>query len=118
MTLSAPTIEVHVRIPDDVIQELLSRIAFQCKPQRIILFGSYAYGEPRPESDVDLLIVMDTLLRESVQALQNCQSINPFFGVDIFVITPERLAQRLIWGNSFLKEITEKGVVMYESGAR
>lgn len=115
MTLTAPTIDMRVRIPDEIIRELVSRIVFRFKPRRIILFGSYAYGEPRPESDVDLLVVMETSLRESAQALQIRQSVNPLFGVDIFVMTPERLAQRLLWGDSFLKEITEKGVVMYES---
>ncbi|NPV75199.1 MAG: nucleotidyltransferase domain-containing protein [Anaerolineae bacterium] len=115
MILTAPTIDTRICIPDEIIRELVSRIAVGFKPIRIILFGSYAYGEPRPESDVDLLVVMETPLRESVQALQIRQSINPLFGVDFFVITPERLTQRLLWGDSFLKEITEKGVVMYES---
>jgi len=87
----------------------------QFHPKQIILFGSYAYGKPRPESDVDLLVVMETQLRESEQALRIRQHVTPMFGVDILVYTPSRLEQRLEWGDSFLSEITEKGLVMYES---
>ncbi len=115
MTLTAPTIDIRVRIPEETIRELVSRIALQFNPRQIILFGSYAYGEPRPESDVDLLIVMDTDLRETEQALRIRQHVNPLFGVDILVYTPHRLEQRLKLGDSFLQEITQKGTVMYES---
>lgn len=115
MSLKAPAIDVRDRIPEEIIRELISRIATQFKPERIILYGSYAYGQPRPESDVDLLVVMDTAMRETAQALQIRQAITPTFGVDLLVITPQRLAQRLKWGDSFLKEITAKGVVVYES---
>jgi predicted nucleotidyltransferase len=115
MALIAPTIDTRARIPDEVIRELISRIALQFRPERIILFGSYAYGKPRPESDVDLLVVMNTQLRETQQALQIRQHINPLFGVDILVYTPSRLEQRLKLGDSFLREITEKGSVVYES---
>ncbi len=65
MNLTAPTVDVRARIPEEVIRELVSRIALKFRPKLILLFGSYAYGKPRPESDVDLLIVMDTPLRES-----------------------------------------------------
>lgn len=115
MTLIAPTVDTRVRIPEEIIRELISRIALKFHPKQILLFGSYAYGKPRPESDVDLLVVMDTPLREPEQALQIRQSINPLFGVDILVYTPARLEQRLKLGDSFLKEITEKGLIVYES---
>ena len=115
MILVAPTVDIRVRIPDEVIHELVVRIASQFHPKRIILFGSYAYGQPRPESDVDLLVIMDTHLRETQQALQIRQYINPLFGVDLIVCSPARLEQRLKLGDSFLQEITEKGLVVYES---
>jgi uncharacterized protein len=115
MTLYAPTVDQRLRIPDEIIQEMISRIAAQFKPKQIILFGSYAYGKPRPESDIDLLIIMETTLRESEQALKIRQFINPLFGVDILVYTPSRLMQRIHLGDTFLKEITEKGLLLYES---
>jgi predicted nucleotidyltransferase len=115
MSLVAPTVDMRVRIPDEVINELIARIAAEFNPQRIIMFGSYAYGKPCPESDVDLLVIMETHLRETQQALKIRQHINPLFGVDIIVYTPTRLEQRLKLGDSFLHEIIEKGLVVYES---
>jgi len=115
MSLVAPTVDTRVRIPDEIIQELITRIVSKFQPKRIILFGSYAFGKPRPESDVDLLVIMDTQLRETQQALEIRQHISPLFGVDILVYTPSRLEQRLKLGDWFLKEITEKGLVVYES---
>ena len=113
--LVAPTIDTRARIPEEVIRELVRRIADHFNPKRIILFGSYGNGTPRPESDVDLLIVMETSLREVQQAQQIRQQINPLFGVDIVVYTPERIDLRLAMGDSFLHEIIEKGVTLYES---
>lgn len=51
MSLVAPTVDVRLRIPDEIIEELIRRIAERFHPQKIVLFGSYAYGKPRPESD-------------------------------------------------------------------
>ena len=47
------------RIPPEVIEETVRQIVEQFDPERVILFDSYACGRPRPESDVDLLVVMD-----------------------------------------------------------
>lgn len=113
--LTSPTIDVRTRIPDDVIRELIARISCQFAPQRIILFGSYGSGTPRPESDVDLLVIMDTPKRAMAQAIEIRQAVQPLFAVDLLVITPQQLAERLAWGDSFLKEIVEKGIVVYES---
>jgi uncharacterized protein len=115
MTLAVPTVDIRVLIPKEIILELISQIGIQFRPKQIILFGSYAYGKPRSESDIDLLVIMDTQLRESEQALRIRQHVRPMFGVDILVYTPARLEERLKLGDSFLREITEKGIVMYES---
>jgi len=114
-TLSVPTIDIRERIPMPVIHSLAQLIAERFHPQRIILFGSYAYGHPLPESDVDILVVMETSLKESEQALRIRQTVNIFFGMDLIVYTPEKLAQRVAWGDSFLREITTQGIVLYES---
>ncbi|HEX7567525.1 MAG TPA: nucleotidyltransferase domain-containing protein, partial [Anaerolineaceae bacterium] len=57
-------------------------------PKKIILFGSYTYGTPRPESDVDLLVVMDTQLSELDQAAVICREIPYRFGLDLVVYAP------------------------------
>ena len=56
--LHAPPITERKRIPQRTIDAVVRRIVENFQPQKIILFGSYALGTPRPESDVDLLIVM------------------------------------------------------------
>ena len=55
--LQVPAIDIRERISDEVIDQLVREIVLRFKPLKIILFGSYAYGSPRPESDVDLLTV-------------------------------------------------------------
>ncbi len=114
-SISVPTVDVRKRIPEEVIRELARRIIEKFHPRRIILFGSYAYGHPRPESDVDLLVVMETPLRETQQALEIRQYLKPLFGVDILVYIPKHLEQRLAWGDPFLREIVERGIILYES---
>ena len=114
-TLVVPTIDIRTRIPDAVIRQVVRRIAEQFHPQRIILFGSYASGTPRPESDVDLLVVMDTPLKESLQAIEILCRIKVLFGLDLLVYTPLHLAERIQWGDTFLIEILENGMVLYES---
>lgn len=113
--LRVPTIDARERIQGDTIRLLARRIADRFHPRKIILFGSYAYGQPRPESDVDLLVIMETPLREAQQALQIRQYLNPLFGLDIIVYPPAKIEQRIALGDSFLSEIVERGVALYES---
>jgi len=109
-----PTLDVRQRIPQMAIDATVRQIVEQFHPQRIILFGSYAYGQPRPESDVDLLVVVDTPLKETEQAVRICQTIEYHFGLDLIVRTPAKLAQRLALGDPFLQEAVKKGKVLYE----
>ena len=95
---------------------MVQQIVEKFKPQKIILFGSYARGNPRPESDVDLLVVMDTPLREVQQAIQICQQIEYRFGLDLIVHTPKYLAERVKMGDSFLRDVIKEGKVIYEFG--
>ena len=62
--VKVPTIYKRKRIPQKAIDQVVEQIVEKFKPQKIILFGSYARGNPHPESDVDMLVVMDTPLRE------------------------------------------------------
>jgi predicted nucleotidyltransferase len=110
-----PTVDVRKRIPNTVIRAVARQIAEQYKPQKIILFGSYARGNPRPESDVDLLVIMDTPLKEWQQSLQIRRSLGVMFGMDLIVRTPKKLAQRVKMGDSFIQDVLKEGKVLYES---
>jgi predicted nucleotidyltransferase len=102
------------RISQPVIDAVVRQIVQRFKPRKVILFGSYAYGAPRPESDVDLLVVMETPLKEVEQAVRICQGIDYHFGLDLIVRTPANLDRRLALGDSFLREIILNGAVLYE----
>jgi predicted nucleotidyltransferase len=109
-----PPINMRQRIPQAAIDDVVAQIIERYQPQKVILFGSYAYGHPRPESDVDLLVVLDTPLKEAEQAAQICQEIDYHFGLDLIVRTPNVLARRLALGDPFLTEIVNNGRVLYE----
>jgi len=118
VVVKVPTIDQRERIPQEAIDEVVRHIVEKFKPQKIILFGSYARGEPRPESDVDLLIVMDTLLRESRQSLEIRRHLGVMFGLDLVVYTPQHLKDRVEMGDWFLRDILEEGKVLYETRER
>jgi len=99
------------------IRRVVQVIAERFDPERIILFGSYAYGQPKPESDVDLLVVMDTPLRSREQRLEITRTLSPRpFPLDVLVRTPKEIEERLPLGNLFLQEITTRGKVLCERG--
>lgn len=113
--VKVPTVDKRRRIPQKAIDQVVQQIVEKFKPQKIILFGSYARGNPRPESDVDLLVVMDTPMKEVKQAIQISQEIEYRFGLDLIVHTPKHLAQRLKMGDWFLRDVLKEGKVVYES---
>ena len=102
-------------IENSQILSVAEKIAAQFHPERIILFGSYAYGTPNEDSDVDLLVVMPFEGRRAKQAIEIRSAIRAEFPVDLIPITPERLKYRLEIEDFFLREIVEKGKVLYEN---
>lgn len=109
-----PNVMERLRIPASAIRDVVRQIVAKFSPLKIVLFGSYAHGNPRPESDVDLLVVMRTR-REGEQSLLIRRAIQCDFGLDLIVRTPATLKRRLKLGDFLLREILEKGKVLYES---
>jgi predicted nucleotidyltransferase len=89
------------------------QIAQAFKPEQIILFGSYAYGQPTDSSDVDLLVIMPFKGQPFRQAIKILTQANPDFAVDLLVRTPAQIQQRLDWNDFFIHEILDKGTVLY-----
>ncbi len=100
-------------IPMSAIRRFARRIGEKFHPDKIILFGSFAYGTPHEESDVDLLVVMPTY-NEIQQSIRITLACDREFPLDLIVRTPDRLRRRLETGDSFLDEITRHGIVVYE----
>lgn len=97
------------------IQEVARRIGKEFSPQRIILFGSYAYGHPTPDSDVDLLVITPFQGHWVNKAVEIQLKIRFPFPVDLLVRTPEKIRERLDLGDGFMREIVTKGKVLYEA---
>ena len=111
------TVSVRRRIPQQVIEDTVRQIVRHFQPQRVILFGSYAYGQPTPDSDVDLLIVMESDERPATRAMRVSRLLRPRpFPMDILVRTPEEIRHRLEMGDYFMREVLEQGKVLYERG--
>jgi len=97
------------------IRKLAREIAERFQPEKIILFGSYAYGTPHADSDVDLLVIMPA--RNMIdQAVRIRMALPPRqFPLDLIVRTPEFVRRRLDQGDWFLREIVSKGKVLHEA---
>src|SRR5437762_12762377 len=91
-------------IPLAAIRRFARQIAEQFQPDKIILFGSYAYGKPHEDSDVDLLVVMPAY-NEVNQSIRIRLAIEPPFPLDLIVRTPQNLRWRLEEGDWFLREV-------------
>ena len=91
-------------------------MAQKFRPERIILFGSYAHGTPTEDSDVDLLVIMPrTRDRGERMSVRIRHAVPRTFPLDLLVRTPADVAKRLRWGDCFLREVVEKGQVLYEA---
>ena len=97
------------------IKQLCDQIAREFKPEKIILFGSHAYGKPEWDSDVDLLIIMPFKGRPHRQAVNIRSRIEAPMALDLLVRTPEEISKRLEMEDFFIREIVERGKVMYEA---
>jgi predicted nucleotidyltransferase len=100
-------------IPMQVIHRYARAIVQEFHPDKIILFGSYAYGTPHEESDVDLLVVMPARNQHD-QAVRIHWRLAAPFPLDLIVRTPKQMAWRLAEGESFLTTIVSKGKLLYE----
>lgn len=105
-------------IPMSAIKRFARRIAERFHPEKIILFGSYAYGTPHNESDVDLLVVMPA--RNAIdQSLKIGLSFDEYpFCLDLIVKTPKQIENGFRDDNWFIREIVEKGKVLYDAPDR
>ncbi|HLF84563.1 MAG TPA: nucleotidyltransferase domain-containing protein [Blastocatellia bacterium] len=96
------------------IKEICDRIANDFHPDKIIVFGSHAYGNPGPFSELDLLVVMPFEGSPLQQAARIISRIDPDMGIDLIVRTPGQVRERLAMRDAFMREIVERGKVAYE----
>ncbi|MBI4749008.1 MAG: nucleotidyltransferase domain-containing protein [Acidobacteria bacterium] len=97
------------------IQSLCDQIVERFHPEKIVLFGSHAYGQPRWDSDVDLLVVMPFEGHPLLKAAEILTQVNPSIAVDLLVRTPQQIQARLSIGDRFVEEIVSQGKVLHEA---
>ncbi len=97
------------------LSAVVEQIARVLHPEKIILFGSYAYGKPTADSDVDLLVIMETGKVGSDRTWEVARLLIPRpFPVDILVRTPTEIQHAFAKGDFFIKEIVTQGKILYE----
>lgn len=111
------------RMKEDIKEEIsaiIEKLRDNYEPLKIILFGSYIYGNPTEDSDIDILIIKDTDKRRVDRFVEVKRIIyDPNFKIPVspLVYTPNELEERLKIGDDFVKEIINRGVVFYEKAS-
>ncbi len=100
---------------NQVITRITKKISKDCNPEKIVLFGSYAKGTSRYDSDIDLLVVKDSKLRRDERDQEIRRSLREIkFPLDIFVYTPQEVDEYSRLKGSFIAKIFREGRVLYE----
>lgn len=103
------------RVTRKQINAVVRKIVDEFNPEKVILFGSYAYGKPTMDSDVDLLIVMESQERSAHRGMRITRELLDVpFPLDILVRTPQEIMRRLKVADYFFQEIMRQGRVLYE----
>jgi predicted nucleotidyltransferase len=85
-------------------------------PTRIILFGSYAYGNPGKDSDIDIMVILPYEGKSLDKSVEILSSLNPYPDVPLDLITcnPDEVTRRYQEGDPLIREVYTSGVVLYE----
>ncbi len=98
-----------------IFKKITDKIIKEYKPEKIILFGSYAWGKPKKDSDLDLFIVKKTKTPRGERHIQVDRLLfDRDIPIDILVYTPREVRQRLLLGDFFIQDIVNQGEILYE----
>jgi uncharacterized protein len=99
-----------------MLEEFLKNISNKYKPDKVILFGSHAWGEPGKNSDYDVLVVMNSdenkASKRASKMIQDCHPGN--ISIDLLVRTPAEIQKRLEMKDPFILKIMNQGKTIYE----
>jgi len=99
----------------ETLPAALENLIREVNPEKVILFGSYAYGNPTPDSDVDLLVIVRTDESYRERYMRVVRALRPrLFPLDLIVKTPEEVEEALQTFSPFLREILTRGICLYE----
>ena len=95
------------------VKNIVNQIVKNYKPEKIILFGSFAYGTPKISSDIDLLIIKNTKKRKVERIKDVLMKVESGFPLEPLVYSPKELQERLNLGDFFFQDIMKNGKVLY-----
>lgn len=98
-----------------VIEEVVKRIVEEVQPEKIILFGSYAYGRPCEGSDLDILVVMESTLPRYKRSVPIYKALTGLLvPKDVLVYTPQEIEAWSAVPQAFITTVVQRGQVVYE----
>lgn len=102
-------------IQGEIIPSITQKIVAAYKPEKIILFGSYAYGNPDDDSDIDLLIIKETSesSMERWLAIHDILREYKYISISPLVYTPDEFKSRMDLNDFFISKIIRRGKVLY-----
>jgi predicted nucleotidyltransferase len=98
----------------DDIQRFVDQVARRFRPTAVILFGSYAYGCPTENSDVDLMVIMPRRGAGAQMATRIRLACPRSFPMDLLVRSPAEIERLAGAGDALISQITSKGIVLHE----
>ena len=101
---------------NEEIDNIMEQLIRLYKPNKVILFGSLAEGQIRPDSDIDLFIIKSDVPEIGVDRIRQLDRLIKYrLATDFIVYKPDELDRRLQMGDPFVKNILDKGIVLYET---
>ncbi len=110
--------EDATRLPDELKQQI-SQALKPVHPEKIILFGSYAWGNPTEDSDIDLVVVLDSQISPTTyhERMMNrllvrraLDEVNRSHALDVLVYTAPEWKDFQELGSAFSKEVISRGI--------
>lgn len=97
------------------ISKITDKIIKEFRPEKVILFGSYAWGNPKKNSDVDLLVIKNDPIKNTREMAVELEKIliKRNLPLDLLVYKPEQLKKRLALKDAFLSKIISQGKILY-----
>ena len=105
------------KFPKKIVNHYINNLSKKITVNGVLLFGSYAYGQPGPDSDIDLLIIKDTSDRpidRRVSVRKIVSDRNRRIPFEPLVLTQNEVEERISRGDQFIEEILTEGEILYE----
>lgn len=106
--------EQTLTLSPETIQGLADRIAAKYHPDKVVLFGSRAYGTPNADSDADLLVILPFEGKPFRKSLEILNYLDVRFPLDLIARQPEDVERRYREGDPLIREALDRGRVLYE----